>query len=136
MYDKIDKRYYVCIASYDTGRDGVLFTLDGGWSYDSNDDKDEMATDGGKVVNYYNVPSEADFNSLYDYYTTKHDDLLARLLLAFPDYTEAGCFHNRKSTEKTSTRPHKIDEAYKVCCPVRIGGGMLSTTNCAKKGFI
>lgn len=113
LYDKIDKRYYVCIASYDTGRDGVLFTLDGGWSYDSNDDKDEMATDGGKVVNYYNVPSEADFNSLYDYYTTKHDDLLARLLLAFPDYTEAGCFHNRKSTEKTSTRPHKIDEAYK-----------------------
>lgn len=113
LYDKIDNRYYVCIASYDTGRDGVLFTLDGGWSYDSNDDKDEMATDGGKVVNYYNVPSEADFNSLYDYYTTKHDDLLARLLLAFPDYTEAGCFHNRKSTEKTSTRPHKMDEAYK-----------------------
>ena len=112
LYDKIDNRYYVCIASYDTGRDGV-FTLDGGWSYDSNDDKDEMATDGGKVVNYYNVPSEADFNSLYDYYTTKHDDLLARLLLAFPDYTEAGCFHNRKSTEKTSTRPHKMDEAYK-----------------------
>lgn len=113
LYDKIDNRYYVCIASYDTGRDGVLFTLDGGWSYDSNDDKDEMATDGTMVVNFYNVPSEADFNVLYDYYSSKHDDLLARLLLAFPAYTEAGCFSDWKRTEETSTRPHKMDEAYK-----------------------
>lgn len=110
VYDKTEKCTYVCIAAYDTGREGLLLTLNKGWTILTNNDKDEMSNQGNKIREYRNMPSEAEMNMLYDYFMSRHDDLIARLLLAFPEYQEAGTFSNWTRTNRTSSYTYSIGE--------------------------
>ena len=103
VYDRTEKCTYVCIAAYDTGREGLLLTLDKGWTILTNNDKDEMSIQGNKIMEYRNMPSESDMNMLYDYFTSRHDDLIARLLLAFPQYQETGTLSHWKRISSTCT---------------------------------
>ena len=111
VYDRTEKCTYVCIAAYDTGREGLLLTLDKGWTILTNNDKDEMSIQGNKIMEYRNMPSESDMNMLYDYFTSRHDDLIARLLLAFPQYQETGTFSNWKRISSTSSHKYSIAQS-------------------------
>lgn len=112
LYDKIDKCYYLCIAGYNEGRKGVLFTLEKGWSYSVLDDKDEMTDKGYKFVIYKGFPAENDFKVLLDYYTNHHDEFMPRLLLAFPEYRTKGLTTENDKVFRTSSRTYPINAKF------------------------
>lgn len=104
VYDKTEERMYVCIADYSSGRDGILFTLDGGWNYEGMRENLHI---------YQSVPTEADFIALYEYYTDSHDDFMWKFLMAFPYYYKRwGWKNNQLNTYMTSSYTYDFEKRF------------------------
>lgn len=100
VYDKTEGRMYVCIADYNAGRDGILFTLDGGWNLK------------GKKHNFYvcqEVPRESDFNALYEYYTDNRIDFMTSFLLAFRYFYTSHGWNNAVDQDATSVYSYDFE---------------------------
>lgn len=102
VYDKTEGRMYVCIADYNAARNGILFTLDGGWNYKSMKENLHI---------YSSMPSDADFNALYEYYADNHDDFMFSFLMAFPEYHIINVDWNTKGI-RTSSYHYDFEENF------------------------
>lgn len=102
VYDKTERRMYVCIADYNAARNGILFTLDGGWNFLK--EKDYLYV-------FESMPSDADFNALYEYYADNHDDFMFSFLMAFPEYHIINADWNTKRI-RTSSYHYDFEENF------------------------